>query len=44
MTKRRTTRAIGLGFCAALLVGPTARAQMPPPSAKPPDGTTLFKQ
>jgi cytochrome c len=44
MTKLRTTRAIGLGFCAALLVAPTARSQMPLPSAKPPDGTTLFKQ
>ena len=44
MTKLRTTRAIGLGFCAALLVAPTARAQMPLPAAKPPDGTTLFKQ
>ena len=44
MTKLRTTRAIVLGFCAALLVASTARAQMPLPSAKPPDGTTLFKQ
>jgi len=44
MTKLRTTRAIGLGFCAALLVAPTARAQMPLPAAKPPDGTPLFKQ
>jgi cytochrome c len=44
MTKLRTTRAIGLGFCTALLVAPMARAQMPLPSAKPPDGTTLFKQ
>ena len=44
MTTLRTTRAIGLGFCAALLVAPTARAQMPLPAAKPPDGTTLFKQ
>lgn len=40
----RTTGAIGLGFCVALLVAPPARAQMPPPSAKPPDGPTLFKQ
>jgi cytochrome c len=40
----RTTGAIGLGFCAALLVASAARAQMPLPSAKPPDGTTLFKQ
>lgn len=40
----RTTGAIGLGFCVALLVAPPARAQMPLPSAKPPDGPTLFKQ
>jgi cytochrome c len=40
----RTTGAIGLGFCTALLVASAARAQMPLPSAKPPDGTTLFKQ
>ena len=44
MTKLRKTRAIGLGVCAALLVVTTARAQMPLPAAKPPDGTTLFKQ
>ena len=43
MTKLRTTRAIGLGFCAVLLVAPMARAQMPLPAAKPPDGTALFK-
>ena len=44
MTKLRTLRAIELGFCAALIVAPMARAQMPLPAAKPPDGTTLFKQ
>ena len=44
MTKQRTTRAIGLGFCAALLVVTMAGAQMPLPAAKPPDGSTLFKQ
>ena len=44
MTKLRTTRAIVLGFCTALLAAPMARAQLPLPSAKPPDGTTLFKQ
>jgi cytochrome c len=44
MTKQRTTRAIGLGFCAALLVVTMAGAQMPLPAAKPPDGATLFKQ
>ena len=44
MTKLRATRAIGLGFCAALLVVTMAGAQMPLPAAKPPDGTTLFKQ
>jgi cytochrome c len=44
MTMLRTTGAIGPGLCAALLVASAARAQMPLPSAKPPDGTTLFKQ
>ena len=44
MTKLRATRAIGLGFCAALLVVTMAGAQMPLPAAKPPDGATLFKQ
>ena len=44
MTKLRTLRAIELGFCAALIVAPMARAQMPLSAAKPPDGTTLFKQ
>ena len=36
----RTTRAIALGFCAALLVVTAADAQMPLPAAKPPDGAT----
>jgi cytochrome c len=40
----RTTPAIALGFCAALFVVTAAHAQMPLPAAKPPDGTTLFKQ
>ncbi len=44
MKRLRTTRAIGLGLCAALLVVTTAGAQMPLPEAKPPDGATLFKQ
>ena len=44
MTTLRTTRAIGLGCCAALLVATTAGAQMPLPAPKPADGTTLFKQ
>jgi cytochrome c len=44
MTMLRTTRAIGLGFCAALLVVTVARAQMALPAAKPPEGTTLFRQ
>jgi cytochrome c len=44
MTKLRTTRAIGPGFCAALLAVTMAGAQMPLPAARPPDGTTLFKQ
>jgi len=44
MTERRATRAIGLGFCGAMLVSQMAGAQMPLPSAKPPDGATLFKQ
>jgi cytochrome c len=44
MTKLRTTRAIGLGFCGAMLVVEAASAQMPLPAAKPPDGAALFKQ
>ena len=44
MTKLRATRAIGLGFCGAVLVVKIAGAQMPLPAAKPPDGATLFKQ
>jgi cytochrome c len=44
MTKLRTIRAIGLGFCAALPVVTMAGAQMPLPAARPPDGATLFKQ
>jgi cytochrome c len=44
MTKLRTTRAIGLGFCGAMLVVEAASAQMPLPGAKPPDGAALFKQ
>ena len=44
MTKLRTTRAIGLGFCGAMLVVEAASAQMPLPGAKPPDGASLFKQ
>jgi cytochrome c len=44
MSKRRTLRAIGLGFCIAQPVVTIAVAQMPLPSAKPPDGPTLFKQ
>src|SRR6266702_1743862 len=44
MTGLRATRAIGLGFCGALLVVRMAGAQMPLPSARPPDGATLFKQ
>jgi cytochrome c len=44
MKRQRTTRAIGVEICAALLVVTTAGAQMPLPEAKPPDGATLFKQ
>jgi cytochrome c len=44
MTKLRAIRAIGLGFCGALLVMNTAGAQMPLPAAKPADGATLFQQ
>jgi len=44
MTKLRATRAIGLGFCGALLVVQMAGAQMPLPAANSPDGATLFKQ
>jgi cytochrome c len=44
MARLRATHAIGLGFGATLLVVTTAIAQMPLPAARPPDGTTLFKQ
>jgi cytochrome c len=44
MTRQRATRAIGLGFCGALLAVQTVGAQMPLPAAKPPDGAALFKQ
>src|SRR5712692_2569414 len=44
MTRLRATRAIGLGFCGALLAVQIAGAQMPLPAAKSPDGATLFKQ
>jgi cytochrome c len=44
MTKLRALGAIGLGFCIAQPVVTMAVAQMPLPSAKPADGTTLFKQ
>ncbi|WMT76681.1 c-type cytochrome [Bradyrhizobium sp. Ash2021] len=44
MTRLRAIRAIGPGFCGALLAVQTAGAQMPLPAAKPPDGATLFKQ
>src|SRR5260221_1633374 len=44
MTRLGATRAIGLGFCGALLVVQAAGAQMPLPAAKPPDGAALFKQ
>lgn len=44
MTTLRTTGAIGWGVSAALLVVSAARAQMPLPASKPPDGPTLFKQ
>ena len=44
MTKLHTIWAIGLGFCAALPFVTMAGAQIPLPAAKPPDGTTLFKQ
>ncbi|MCK1338930.1 cytochrome c [Bradyrhizobium sp. LM6.10] len=38
-------RAIVLGLCTAMvLVVRVAEAQMPLPTAKPPDGATLFKQ
>jgi cytochrome c len=38
------TTAIGLGSCGAVLLGTIAAAQIPLPTAKPPDGATLFKQ
>jgi len=44
MTKLRAPRGIGLGFCGAVLAVRVAVAQMPLPTAKPPDGATLFKQ
>ncbi len=44
MARLRATRSIGLGFGVTLLVVTMAGAQMPLPAAKPPDGTTLFKQ
>ena len=44
MARLRAIQATGLAFCAKLLVVTMAGAQMPLPSAKPPDGPTLFKQ
>ena len=44
MTKLRAGWTIGLAFCSAMLAVQMAGAQMPLPSAKPPDGATLFKQ
>ena len=48
MTKLRATGVIGLAtglaFCSAMLMTNAARAQMPLPEAKTPDGPTLFKQ
>jgi cytochrome c len=44
MTRRRARRAIGLGCCGALLIARIAGAQMPLPTARPPDGPALFKQ
>jgi cytochrome c len=44
MARLRVIRAIGLGFCAAVLVVKAASAQLPIPEARPPDGPTLFKQ
>jgi cytochrome c len=44
MTGLRALRAIGLGCCGAVLIARLASAQMPLPTAKPPDGPTLFKQ
>nr|WP_246801608.1 c-type cytochrome [Bradyrhizobium genosp. L] len=41
---RRAGWIIGLSFCSAMLAVHIARAQMPLPAAKPPDGPTLFKQ
>ena len=44
MTKLRAIFAIGLGFCSTALVATIAAAQMPLPTARPPDGPTLFRQ
>ncbi len=44
MARLRALQAIGLGCCSAITLVTTAAAQMPLPAAKPPDGSTLFKQ
>ncbi len=35
---------MGLGFCSAVSIAGAACAQIPLPTAKPPDGAALFKQ
>jgi cytochrome c len=44
MKKRRAAVVIGLGFCSAVSIAGAARAQIPLPTAKLPDGAALFKQ
>jgi cytochrome c len=44
MTRLRALQATALGCCGAVLIARMATAQMPLPTAKPPDGPTLFKQ
>src|ERR1700704_4606827 len=44
MRKRRVIFAMGLGFCSAISAVEIVPAQMPLPTAKPPDGAALFKQ
>ena len=44
MTTLRTWDAVALGLSGAVLVVTMASAQIPLPTAAPPDGATLFKQ
>jgi cytochrome c len=44
MGKRHAIRVMGSGLCGLLALAATASAQMPLPTARPPDGAALFKQ